>query len=420
MDRPSPDAQMAPHVAQPGPHAGMGFREFVGICASMMAMVALAIDTMLPALPAIGHSLDIADENRRQLIVTVFLLGLGAGQIVYGPISDRIGRRRVLIVGTVAYVLSSAGASLAPSFPMLLVFRVLQGLSVAGTRVVTISMVRDCYSGRQMARVMSLAFMIFLAVPVLAPSIGQVVLLIVPWRGLFWALTAYGLLVLIWLAARLPETLHPEYRRPISAASIGSAIARALTTRLALGYMLAQTIISGALYGFINSVQQIFADSFHLAKWMPIVFAGIGGSMAMASLVNSRIVERLGTRRVSHSALLGFVAIELVHLAIALSGHETVWSFGICQCSAMFCFGLSMPNFGAMAMEPLASIAGTAASVQGFVTTIFGALIGYGIGQSFDGTTIPMTLGFALAGVAGLGIVLITERGKLFRPQMGA
>jgi MFS transporter, DHA1 family, multidrug resistance protein len=415
----TPDVQMAPQ-AQSGPHAGMGFREFVGICAAMMAMVALAIDTMLPALPSIGRSLDVAAENQRQLIITVFLLGLGAGQIFYGPISDRVGRRPVLIAGTAAYVLSSVGASVSSSFTMLLVFRVLQGLSVAGTRVVTISMVRDCYSGRQMARVMSLAFMIFLAVPVLAPSIGQLVLLVVPWRGLFWALTGYGLLVLIWLALRLPETLHPEYRRPISAASIGSAIGRAFTTRLALGYMLAQTVISGALYGFINSVEQIFADSFHLATWMPIVFAGIGGSMAAASLINSRIVERLGTRRVSHSALLGFVAIELIHLAVALSGHETVWSFALFQCTAMFCFGLSMPNFGAMAMEPLASIAGTAASVQGFITTVFGALIGYVIGQSFDGTSLPMTLGFAGAGVIGLLIVLATEKGKLFRPQMGA
>jgi DHA1 family bicyclomycin/chloramphenicol resistance-like MFS transporter len=226
--------------------------------------------------------------------------------------------------------------------------------------------------------------------------------------------------VLSWIATRLPETLHPEYRRPIDFSSVVLALRRALTSRQAVGYMLAQTVISGALYGFINSVEQIFADGFHAAKLMPTVFAAIAGMMALASLINSRIVERLGTRRVSHTALLGFVAIELVHLGIAITGHETLVTFALCQATAMFCFGLSMANFGAMAMEPLAEIAGTAASVQGFVTTVGGALVGFMIGQSFDGTSLPMTAGFAVAGVLGLAIVLITEGGRLFRPRMGS
>ncbi|NIJ33973.1 multidrug effflux MFS transporter [Sphingomonas oligoaromativorans] len=420
MDGTSHAEQMNPAVAKPGPHAGIGFREFVGIVASMMAMVALAIDTMLPALPAIGTSLGIVQENERQLIVTAFLLGLGSAQLIYGPLSDRFGRRPLLLFGTGAYVLFSIGVALAPSFGVLLAFRLLQGMSVAATRVVTISVVRDCYGGRQMARVMSLAFMVFLAIPVMAPSIGQFFLLFLPWRGLFWVLAAYGLFVLTWLTTRLPETLHPEYRRPVDVASIFSAIRRSLTARQAVGYMLAQTVISGALYGFINSVQQIFADAFHAPRLMPLVFAAIAGMMALASLINSRIVEKLGTRRVSHSALLGFVAIELGHFLIAWTGHETLLSFALFQATAMFCFGLSMANFGAMAMEPLAEVAGTAASVQGFVTTVGGALLGFGIGQSFDGTSLPMTAGFAVAGVVGLGIVFATEGGRLFHPRMGS
>jgi len=420
VDIPSTIDEMVPHIVADPPHAGIGFREFVALTAALMAMVALAIDTMLPALPAIGNALGVGSENERQWIVTIFLLGLGVGQIVYGPLSDRIGRRPVLIGGTAAYALCSLGAALAPSFQILLAFRLLQGLSVAATRVVTVSMVRDCYGGRQMARVMSLAFMVFLAVPVLAPSIGQFVLLFVPWRGLFGALTAWGVLVLIWLVWRVPETLHPDYRRPIELHSLADAVRRSLTNREALGYMLAQTVIAGALYGFINSVQQIFADTFHRPHLMPTVFAAIAGMMALASLINSRIVERLGTRRVSHSALIGFVAVEMVHLGIAIAGAETVWSFALCQAAAMFCFGLSMANFGAMAMEPLAEVAGMAASVQGFVSTVGGALVGFAIGQYFDGTTVPVTAGFALAGVAGLAIVLVTERGRLFRPQHGA
>ena len=407
-------------VAPRSAHDGMSFREFVGAIAAMMAMTALTIDTMLPALPAIGSSLGVADENKRQLIISVFLLGFGAAQLFYGPISDRVGRRPVLLLGMTAYLLFSAGAAVAPSFELLLLFRALQGVAVAATRVVVISVVRDCYGGRPMARVMSLAFMVFLAVPVLAPSIGQFFLLFLPWRGLFWVLTCYGMLVLIWIAIRLPETLHPEYRRSIDVSSVFQGVRRALTTRQGVGYMLAQTMLQAALYGFINSVQQIFADTFHAEKVMPTVFAAIAGMMALASLINSRIVERLGTRRVSHAALLGFVAIELVHIATAISGDETLMTFALCQAGAMFCFGLSMANFGAMAMEPMAAIAGTAASVQGFITTVGGALLGLMIGQNFDGTSLPMTAGFAAAGVLALAIVLITEGGHLFRPRMGS
>jgi MFS transporter, DHA1 family, multidrug resistance protein len=237
---------------------------------------------------------------------------------------------------------------------------------------------------------------------------------------LFWVLTGYGLIVVTWIGTRLPETLHPEYRRPIDFSSVFSAISRALTTRQAVGYMLAQTVIQSALYGFLNSVEQIFADSFHAARLMPTVFAAIAGMMAVAAMINSRIVERLGTRRVSHTALLGFVTIELTHFGIAFSGHETIITFALCQAAAMFCFGLSMANFGAIAMEPMAEIAGTAASVQGFTTTVGGAVLGFGIGQSFDGTSLPMTAGFAAAGVFALAIVLITEAGRLFHPRMGS
>jgi MFS transporter, DHA1 family, multidrug resistance protein len=420
MSHPTSIKAMSPHVTPEGAHDGISFREFVGLIAAMMAMAALAIDTMLPALPAIGSALGVADENKRQLIITAFLLGFGAAQLVYGPISDRFGRRPILLFGIIAYVVFSAGAAVAPSFEVLLLFRVLQGFAVAATRVVTVSVVRDCYGGRQMARVMSLAFMVFLAVPVLAPSIGQFFLLFLPWRGLFWVLTGYGLIVVTWIAARLPETLHPEYRRRIDFSSVSSAISRALTTRQAVGYMLAQTVIQSALYGFLNSVEQIFADSFHAARLMPTVFAAIAGVMAVAAMINSRIVERLGTRRVSHIALLGFVTIELTHFGIAFSGHETIITFALCQAAAMFCFGLSMANFGAIAMEPMAEIAGTAASVQGFTTTVGGAVLGFGIGQSFDGTSLPMTAGFAAAGVFALAIVLITEGGRLFHPRMGS
>jgi DHA1 family bicyclomycin/chloramphenicol resistance-like MFS transporter len=411
--------EMAPHVAVPSPHAGIGFREFVGMIAAMMAMMALGIDTMLPALPAIGHSLGVSDENERQWIITSFVLGFGVATIVYGPLSDRYGRKRLMLGGMAGYAVCCIGIVFAPTFGVLLTLRVLQGVSIAATRVVATSMVRDCYGGRQMARVMSLAMMIFLAVPVLAPSIGQIIMLIFPWRGLFLALAAFAIAVFVWIGLRLPETLHPDFRRPIQARSVLLGFWTALTTRQAGGYMVVQALLQGALLGFISSIEQVFADIFHAPKLMPPVFALIAGAMGVASLINSRLVERLGTRRLGHAAIVGMTVAEIIHLLIVLAGGESIWVFGIAQAAALFCFGLSMGNFSAIAMEPLAPLAGTAASVQGFVMMVGGSIIGTLIGLQFDGTTLPMTAGFAVSGCLAILIILWTERGRMFHPQMG-
>ena len=268
-----------------------------------------------------------------------------------------------------------------------------------------------------MARVMSSITMVFLAVPVLAPSVGTLILLIAPWRWIFGVLAAGGAAVFVWAARRLPETLDPELRRPLDVAGISGAMKQVLTERSSLGYMLAQTVVLGGLYGFINSAQQIFFDTFHAPRLFPIVFAGAAGTMGIAALLNSRIVVRLGMRRVSHSALLGFVATAAVHTLIAAAGRETILSFAVLQALTMGCFGLAMGNFGAMAMEPLGAIAGTASSVQGFVTVVAGSLIGFVIGQAFDDSVLPLTAGYLVAGLAALAVVLVTERGRLFVPH---
>lgn len=398
------------------PNAGLHFREFVALIAALMALNALTIDAMLPALPAIGAALDAAG-NERQWVVTAYLLGFGVGQIGYGTLADRFGRRPVLLWALGAYVIFSGIAALSASFPLLLASRGLQGLASAGARVVAISIVRDCYSGRAMARVMSLAFIVFLAVPMIAPATGQMILLIASWRWIFGVLGIAGVLITLWVLGRLPETMHAEDRRPITVADTAQAFRLVVTDRNSVGYMLAQTVISGGLFGFIGSVQQIFADVFHEEALFPAIFAGVAGAMAVASYTNSRIVERFGTRRVSHSALIGFVFFATLHFAFAVSGHETIWSFAVLQSLMMACFGLTMGNFGAMAMEPLGHVAGTASSVQGCISTIGGAVIGFMISQHFDGTTVPLTLGFTLTGMAGLLIIYVTERGRLFQPH---
>ncbi len=405
---------------RPGPHPGMGFGQFVALIAAMMATNALAIDSMLPAMPQIGQALGVASANQRQWILTAYLLGFGAAQIVYGSLADRFGRKPVLLVGLAIYVVFAAACAFATSFEMLLIARALCGVGAAATRVLSVSIVRDCYSGRQMAKVMSLSFIVFLGVPIIAPSVGQAILLVAPWPWVFGILSIFGSAVIVWAALKLPETLHPEDRTPLAVGPVLAAFKECLTNRVAVGYTLASTLVLGGLFGFLNSAQQVFVEVLGAGKLFTLIFAAIAGGIAVSSLVNSQIVGRFGMRMVSHVSLLGYIAFAVVHALVALSGHETLWTFSLLQAGMMFCFGMVMSNFGAIAMEPLGHLAGTAASVQGFITTIGGALFGFYIGQLFDGTTVPLTLGFAGFGIAGLIAVLITEKGRMFQSGAGS
>lgn len=414
MTSPTPDAALpaAPRAAK-----GPGFPEFVCLIAMFMALNALAIDSMLPALPHIGDSLSVATDNSRQWVITAYLLGFGGAQIVYGPLADRFGRKPVLIGGLLIYVVFAVACAFAPTFGLLIAARVATGIGAAATRVLAVSIVRDRYSGRTMARVMSLSFLVFLGVPILAPTVGQLILTVAPWRWIFGVLAVFGGAVLLWAIIRLPETLRPEDRLPINAARIAGAFREAVTNRVSIGYTLAMTCITGALFGFINSSQQIFFDVFKAPQLFTTVFAAIAGGIAVASLLNSRLVERLGSRLISHTALLGFIAMGVIHSAVNLSGHESIWTFAVLQALTMFCFGFIAGNFGSMAMEPMGHIAGTASSAQGFISTILGSLMGFGIGQSFNGSATPMALGFVIMGSLALVFVLIAERGQLFKSR---
>jgi DHA1 family bicyclomycin/chloramphenicol resistance-like MFS transporter len=399
------------------PRRAIGFAEFVAMMAAAMALGALGIDAMLPNLPAIGHALGVADENRRQLIITTYLLGMGASQLIYGPLADRFGRKPVLLVGLGLYAGFSLVCAFSRSFELLLAARVLQGVGAASTRAVPISIVRDRFAGREMARVMSLTSIVFMAAPILAPSLGQAVLVLASWPYIFGLLAALGGAVAVWAGLRLPETLHQEDRLPIQPGRILDAFARAASERTAICYTLAQTFLFGGLLGFINSSQQIFADALHAAKLFPLVFAIAASFIAVASLVNVRLVRRLGMRILSHTALLAFLAIAAVHLFVASRGLETLVVFGALQAATMFTFGLTAGNFGAMAMEPMGHIAGTASAFQGFVSMVCASLIGFFIGQQFNGTVVPVEAGYLVCGLGALAFVLIAEKGRLFRPH---
>jgi MFS transporter, DHA1 family, multidrug resistance protein len=408
--------QEAPAPQEPARSAlPIGKAEFIALAAALMALNAMAIDIMLPGLQQIGAALGVADENSRQYVITAYIVGFGLAQLVYGPITDRFGRRAPLLAGLMIYVAAAFASAVAPSFAALLGFRVLQGIGAAGTRVIAVSAIRDTFDGRQMAEVMSMVMMVFMIVPVVAPSLGQAAMLLGAWHTIFVLMAGMGLIVTVWSMLRLPETLAPERRRSLSFRSVTEGFRLVVTNRIALCYMLATTAVFGGLFGFINSAQQIYVDIYGLDAWFPLLFALGAGLMAMASFTNARLVGRLGMRRVSHSALIGFIVVSGVWLALSLLGPIPFALFFVLFSLAMFQFGLLGSNFNTIAMEPLGRVAGTAAAVLGFVTTLGGGLLGAAIGQAFNDTLTPLAGGYFILGAVALGLVLIGERGRLFR-----
>jgi DHA1 family bicyclomycin/chloramphenicol resistance-like MFS transporter len=400
------------------PHPGLSQSEFVAFVAAIMAVNALGVDLMLPGLPEIGRELGAPSDNARQWVVTAYVAGFGIGQLVYGPLADRYGRKPVLLVSLAGFVGASLFAAGAATFLALIAARLLQGLMSASSRVLAVTIVRDSYSGRTMARISSIAQMIFFLVPILAPSIGQALLAFGPWRFIFYVLGGFAAFVFAWSLLRLPETLHVEDRRPISIRSLLEAYRLTLTERYSIGYALAASLTFGGIIAFVSSAQQVFADTFHQGDHFSLLFAICAFSMACASFANSRLVERLGTRFISQVGLLALIALSLGHLLVDWAGLESLWSYVAFQALSMTCIGLCGANFGAMAMQPVGHIAGTASSIQGFITSIGAVAVGSAIGQAYDGTTFPLAIGYLGIGVGALLIVLVVEKGQLFRARM--
>lgn len=393
---------------------GLSRPEFIALMAAMMALNALAIDVMLPALPYMGEALGVDSENERQFVIGAYMLGFGFAQLAFGPLSDRFGRRAPLLIGLVVYVICAFAATFAPNFATLLALRFVQGLGAAGTRVIATSVVRDCFSGRQMAEVMSLTFMVFMAVPIIAPGIGQILLLSGPWQTIFLFMGGLATVFSLWALFRLPETLDPSNRRPLTASSVLQGFHIVFTNRSAFFYGLAGMFLFGALFGFISSSQQVYVDIYGLGVYFPVAFAAMAGLMAVSSFLNSRIVSRFGMRRISHTALCVFVCMSGVWLFFSTMGFLPFWLFFSILAVIMFMFGWAAANMNSLSMEPLGAVAGTASSVFGFIQTVGGALLGTTIGQMFNGTITPIASGYLMMGALALSCVLIAEKGKLF------
>jgi len=390
-----------------------GDREMVLMMAMVMALNALAIDSMLPTLPAIGQALGVTVPNDRQYVISVYLLGVGFGSLVYGPLADRFGRKGVLVPALVAYMLFAIGCGLSTSYPMLLALRFGHGLTSAALGVIVIAVIRDLFVGDAMAKRMSLIFLVFMIVPIIAPSIGAGVAVLAGWRAIFFLFAAMALLMLLWLR-RLPETLEPHDVRRLDWRTMVAGWVTVTRHRRAAGYMIASGLMQGALFGYLNSSEQIIAEVFDARTLFPLIFACVAIGIAIANFSNARIVERFGARRVSQTAVFAFMATAAMQIVAALSGAETLVMFTLLMMVNVGLIGFIGSNFGSIAMEDFGHMAGVASSYQSFAKTLLAAIVGAAIGQQYDGTTLPLACAFMACAAIGLALVLWAERGKLF------
>lgn len=403
----------------PAPQHALSRIEFILLLATLGTINSAAIDMMLPALPNIGDAFALANANDRSLVLTVFVLGLGLPQLVFGPLSDRFGRRTLLLLGLLLYTAAAFAAPFAPSFATLLVLRFLQGVGSAAGAVASQSAVRDLYAGRAMAEIMSLVWSIFMIVPILAPGAGQLVLLVGPWQAIFGLMGALGVACTLWAHFRLPETLVAANRRPLHISVIAEGFATVFGNRMALFYGLAGIFLFGAVLGFVNTAQQVYVGVFGLGQLFPLAFCIGPLAFAAANLLNARLVSRFGMRRLAHGAIFAFLILSLSWLGLSLAGMMPFWLFVAFLAAVTFSQGLAWGNVASLSMEPLGEVAGTASAVFGSFSTVGGAFLGYVVAQVFDGTTRPVTGAFFVFGLFILGCFLIAERGRLFGGKPG-
>ena len=391
--------------------------ELVILVAALMSLNALAIDIMLPALSNISEFYDLQRDNDQQLVIFAYIAGFGAPQLIFGPISDRYGRKGLLSICLVGYAIAGLACIMTNSFMTLLLARFIQGIFASGVRVIAVSIVRDLLAGRAMARIMSLVMTVFMVVPILAPTIGAGVMLFAPWQWTFGLLSVAAILNLIWIQLRLPETLPEKDRQPLNPQQTGRAYWQVLRTRITFGYMCASGVIFGALFAFVAASEQIFTDVFEQHDTFALWFAGVAAALAAANFLNSRIVEKFGMRRISHTVLVLFIALALTNVITLYTVGEKLWLFYPLFCLTFGCFGMLGANFTALAMEPQGKIAGTASAAYGFASTTVSSFIGYLVAGQFNGTIAPFMWGFVALGVSSLTIIFITERFQLFQTR---
>ena len=390
------------------PHtASISRVEFVTLMAALMSMVALSIDAMLPALGMIGQDLVVNDPNDSQLIITFIFLGMGLGMIFYGPLSDSFGRKNAIYLGVGIFLIGCLTSIFAQDFNQMLAGRVLQGFGAAATRVVTIAMMRDKYEGAEMAKVMSLMMMVFILVPVLAPSVGQILLIFADWHWIFIFLFTFGLLATLWMHFRQEETLAIEKRIPFSFKQIKLGMIETIKHPASRTYTIGAGIMFGAFIGYLSSSQQILQVQYKTGQLFSLYFGLLAIAIGFASFANSKFVMRYAMQNLCMAALAVILIASIMFLTYSqlMGAHPGLMSFMLYMSLTFFCFGILFGNFNALAVQPLGHIAGVATSVISTVQMLISVVVGTYIGQQYDGTVMPITIGFIFA--SGITLALI-------------
>ena len=385
--------------------------EFVVLIAFMVSIVAMSTDVMLPALADIGEELSVSHANDAQFIITALFLGFGLGMLFAGPLSDSFGRRPIIFLGYAVFIVGCALSAVTQTWELMILGRVLQGIGAAAPRVVTVALVRDGYAGRSMAFIMSFIMAVFVLVPMIAPAIGQVIMAVSGWRMTFVFLGVIAVLAATWFAARQPETLHMDMRRPFSFASFWDGTKQVLASRITVGYTLAVSMIFGAFIGYLSTAQQVFVDAYNAGSLFPLYFAIGAFAMGFASLINAGLVMRLGMRLLTWWATLLIVVSSLVFLILTLAhdGLPSLTLFVLWLMVVLFCVGALFANLNALAMEPLGHIAGLGAALVGAASNFLALPMAYVIGQAFSGGVTHLVTGFLALSVAMIAVILWTE-----------
>lgn len=389
-------------------------KEFTILMAFLMSIVAISIDALLPALGIIGGELQVSNPNQVQLLIGFIFGGMAIGQLIAGPLSDALGRKPILYAGIGLYLIGSVTAYFAQTFDNLLIGRLIQGLGVAGPYVTAISVVRDKYSGRHMARIMSLIMMIFILVPAIAPSLGQVVMHSFGWRAIFLLYILYSIVIGLWIMLRLEETLTKEHRIPFKFKAFAHGFNVVIANRTTRAYTLCMGLCFGSFIGYLGASQQIFQNQFGVGDAFSLYFGGLALVLGVASLMNSRFVVKLGMRHICTYAMLSIVIASALFLALhGVVETITLPMFVAYAAVLFFAFGLMFGNLNAIAMEPMGDVAGMASAIIGAVSSILSLSLGTFIGQMYNNTLVPITCGFLGLGVVALIIMQAEKREHL-------
>ena len=387
--------------------------EFIVLMASLMSIVALSIDALLPALPEIGSSLGITNANDNQLLITMIFLGLGFGQLIFGSLSDSFGRKPIVYIGFIVFIIASIICVTAESFEMMIIGRVLQGIGLSSPRTLSIAMIRDSYSGDYMAKIVSIVVMVFILVPIIAPTLGVFLLNFYNWESIFYVNLIYGLLVMFWFWKRQPETLQKEKRIKFSSHQFIDGAKEFIKHKDAVAFTLISGFITGSFMVYLSTSQQIFQEQYNLADMFPYIFASLAISIGLATYLNSVIVVKYGMLRIAYLATIAYAIISILYVVLFWSGDNpsisVLISFFALQ---FFAVGFLFGNLRALAMQPLGHIAGIGAAINGFVSTVMAVPIANYIGGFVNDSVLPLFIGFSLFGVLSLLTFIVLKEKK--------